>query len=184
MKDVRKLLHSLEIPDRTTPPADRTQAAPKGVVNIRGELVARTEQTITLSLGELLIEIPIEAVVDAAEDAAQPSPDQRVGAPVMIAVDRNTLIREIRNVPASSLGTELGLRPLAFAIPSESEKFTAVEPIAAGAGAAEAGISPLNQITVWRTTWVTPQQTPRLTGNTIDTSMDQLNDSQIDQRLD
>ncbi|UWQ64144.1 hypothetical protein K3723_07595 [Leisingera caerulea] len=144
-------------------------------VSFRGEVVERTGEVITVDCGGKEYDLKIADIISIEEDVSSPSPDQKIGVPVLVTVSAAAQIVERRANVVSALVAQAGLRPLVYAIPSASADYSVPE---------SRVIAACTHATLGYCTQTTPTPTPQATGNTIDYRNDFFTDNNVDQQCD
>ena len=93
-------------------------------VRLGGVLIAKTKDAVLIASGGVLYELPVAALLSIDADPSQPSADQLGGGIAVIAsIERHAEILEMRTTRADSIGDNVGIRPLPFALPSAAPRY-------------------------------------------------------------
>jgi hypothetical protein len=96
-------------------------------VKIGGILIGKNAVHIFVKTCGSLYQIAVDAIISVDKDESQPSRDQLGdGVAILITVSPETEIIERRSFRANALNATVGIRPLSYALPSDTERFKVV----------------------------------------------------------
>jgi hypothetical protein len=97
------------------------------VIRISGILAGKSGDCIYVIANSVLYQIAVDNVISIDKDESQPSRDQLGdGVAVFVTILPDAEIIEMRSIHTGALCETVGIRPLAFALPSKAEQYKVV----------------------------------------------------------
>jgi hypothetical protein len=186
---VKKNLASLQVPEivdvKSILKAASKARTAGGPIKIGGVLLGKTRDAILLSTFGAVLQISIDSLLSLDKDESQPSRDQLgSGVAVVVSVATDAEIVELRALRAASLRSNVGIRPLAFALPSATGWYRVVKYDKKGPRLDTPMVTPET------TLYMTPENTLSMTfdpstgSHTIDSETDYEGDTETDNETD